>query len=574
MRQQIEYRAFVRKRKLRYNRGWNYFILFNDVSSPSPASQISSVAIRHLLKELMVSETADFWNQLGNADADVEHLYGYLLERGTPVTSRDLAVHLVEWRVREEERHLAEIAARRAPVYQPKSRYEVGQSILFTGLGNREGVVQNIRPGDNPRLGDFQVMQIQIEGEPKPREFVTGYTAAHPLNQETTQAPISLGVTPEEAVAAHGDAVRARLVERLSTDKEFVHLGDRWFLKGLMPDIHPGYLNLAEAAIEQANDALPTGELEKILDLPQTGAKKAAIVFALNYTLSNDPRFEDVGPVYESRWILTRMELPEARERPPLLDLLPARTVRLPVELETIAVDLFDSAESNGNTAKPTAARDEVTMTLTYPHRRAGTLPMVPPLRALLPEFAHPRLKFNFVDATTQEKFPGYAVGDGNYLAGLGGWFNTRKLSPGAYVILRRGTEPFTIVVDYQPQRERSLWVRVARALNGQLNFAQEKRPLSHKYDEEMLIVVADPNSLDNFAQTVREQRPLPTLLEQIFPELAKLNSTGHVHAKTIYSAINLVRRTAPRVVLSALIENRAFASVGGGYFVLSDQAR
>ncbi len=522
----------------------------------------------------MASESVDFWNQLGTADADLEHLYDYLLERGTPVTSRDLAVHLIEWRVREEERHLAEIAARRAPIYQPKSRYEVGQSILFAGFGHREGIVQNIRPGDNPRLGEFQVMQVQIEGESKPREFVAGYAGAHALSEETTQAPISLGVTPEQAIADYGDGVRVRLVERLGTDKEFVHLGDRWFLKALMPEIHPGYLNLAEAAIEQANDALPTAELEKILDLPQTGAKKPAIVFALNHTLANDSRFEDVGPLYESRWILTRMEPAEARERPAILDLMPARTVRLPVELETIALDLFDSAESNGNTGKLVTPRDEVTLTLTFPHRRAGTLPLIPPLRALLPEFPHPRLKFNFVDANTQEKFAGYAVADGNYLAGLGAWFNSRKLSPGAYVILRRGTEPFTLTVDYQPQRERSLWVRVARTLNGQLNFAQEKRPLSHKYDEEMLIVVADPNAMDRFGQTVREQRPLPALLEEIFPELAKLNSTGHVHAKTIYSAVNLVRRTPPRVVMSALIDNRAFASVGGGYFVLTEQAR
>lgn len=524
-------------------------------------------------KELMADQSSDFWNQVGTSDADIEHLYGYLLERGVPLSSHDLAVHLVEWRVREEERHLAEIAARRAPIYQPKNTYEVGQSVLFTGLGKREGLVRQVRDGDNPRIGKFGVIGVEFAGEPRLREFATGYAAAHPLNEEIPQSAISLGVTPEEAVAAYGEDVQKRLVQRLSSDREFVHIADQWFLKGLMPEINPGYLNLAEASVEQVGDAQSTSELEQVLQMPQTG-KKAALDFSLRYALANDPRFEDVGPVGESRWILSRMVLPEARERPAVLDMLPTRTVRLPAELETLAMDLHDAADSNGGPKPTVAPRNEVTLVLTYPHRRAGTLPLIAPIRALLPNFEHPRLKINFVDASTQDKFPGYAIGDGNYLAGLAKWFNARKLSPGAFITLRRGADPYTLAVDYQPQRERSLWVRVARTQNGRLTFAQERRPVSHKYDEHMLIVIADPNGLDTVAQSMREQRNLPVLLESIFPELAKLDSTGKVHAKTVYSAVNLVRRSGARAVLSALVESHFFESKGGGYFALSEEAR
>jgi hypothetical protein len=249
------------------------------------------------------------------------------------------------------------------------------------------------------------------------------------------------------------------------------------------------------------------------------------------------------------------------------------RPTRLPTELEIIAVDLYDSADSNGSGRPTSVPRDEVTLVLTYPHRRAGTLPLVAPVRAMLPEFAHPRLKINFVDATTEEKFPGYAIGEGSYLAGLGAWFNTRKLSPGAFVTLRRGPNPLTLIIDFQPQRERSLWVRVARTMNGRLTFTQEKRPLAHKYDEEMLIVVADPAAVDSVAQSRREQ-PLLGLLEEIFPELAKLTSAGKVHAKTLFGAVNLVRRSPPRAVLGALTESHTFASVGGGYFVSAEELR
>lgn len=520
----------------------------------------------------MASQSLEFWNKVGSTDSDVEHLYGFLLERGTPLSSRELSFHLIEWRVREEERHLAELAARRAPVYQPKNAYEVGQTVLFTVLGNREGDVKEVRAGDNPRLGSFQVLRVQLAGETGIREFAAGFAGAHSLNQEVTQVPISLGLTPEQAVSEYGDKVQNALVERLSADKEFVHQGDLWFLKGLMPEIHPGYLNLAEAAIEQAGDAISTAELDKVLDLPQSG-KKPAQIFALNYALGHDARFEDVGPTNESRWILTRMEPPEARERPLILDTPSTRTTRLPAELELIAVDLYDTADSNGSGRPAGGPPNEVTLVLTYPHRRAGTLPLVAPVRAMLPEFAHPRLKINFVDATTQERFPGYALAEGNYLAGLAGWFNARKLSPGGFVTLRRGPNPLTLTIDYQPQRERSLWVRVARTMNGRLTFTQEKRPLAHKYDEEMLIVVADPVAIDSLAQAGHE-RPLPGLLEEIFPELAKLSGAGRVHAKTLFSAVNLVRRTPPRGVLSALTESHTFASVGGGYFVLREELR
>jgi hypothetical protein len=522
----------------------------------------------------MPGQLADFWSQVGTTEADIEHVYGYLLERGTPAPSRDLARNLIEWRVREEERRLAEIAARRAPVYQPKNTYTVGQAILFTGLGNEEGVVKEVRPGENPRLGDFQVIRVQFDNEPELREFAAGFSGNHPLNQDIAQTAIRLGLSPEEAVAIHGEPVRVALVQRMSADKEFVHLGDQWFLRGLLPEINPGYLNLAEAAIEQAGDALTTGELQKILDLPETERKSAAR-FALALALASDSRFEDVGPAGESRWFLPRLEPAEAHERPALLAAPPARPVHLPPELEAIANELIETADYTGEDKHSSApARDEVTLVLTYPHRRAGTLPLTPPVRGLLPNFTNPRLRFTFTDDANQEKIAGYAVADGNYIAGLAEWINARRLSPGAYITIRRGPKPLTLTIDYQSQRERSLWVRVARATNGQLTFAQEKRPLAHKYDEEMLIVVADPVGLDNLAQESTDLRSLPALLDQVFPELAKLSGAGRVHAKTLFAAVNLIRRFGPRSVLNALAEARTFASVGGGYFVLNEEAR
>jgi hypothetical protein len=175
--------------------------------------------------------SSDFWKDVGTSSADVEHLYGFLLERGTPATSRELTAHLIEWRVREEEKKLAELSARRAPLYQPKQSFLVGEHLVFSALGNHEGVVKQVRAGDNPRLGEFQVIAVQFADEPKPREFAAGYAAPHPLNEDLAKSAESLGMTPEQAIAQQGDAVSAALIKRLGADKEFVRVGDEW-LKG------------------------------------------------------------------------------------------------------------------------------------------------------------------------------------------------------------------------------------------------------------------------------------------------------------------------------------------------------
>jgi hypothetical protein len=512
----------------------------------------------------------DFWKTLGTENADLERVYGFVLERGAPVSSRELAAFLIEARVHDEEKRAAEAAARRAPVYQPKETYTVDQHLVFTALDNREGVIQSIRPGENPRIGDFQVMRVLIEGENQPREFAMAYTLPHPLNEDLT--PVIQVPAVEEAVAQYGDTVRENLLKQLRTNKEFVHLDDGWYLRGLLPEINAYYLNLVEAAIEQANDSVKTADLLKVLEIPDP--RKTVVQFALNLALANDNRFEDVGPLNEPRWFLTRLEPLEARERPRILEATPARQIALPPELETIAAELFDEADLNGDANKPVQPQDEITLILTYPHRRAGTLPLTPPVRALLPPFKNPRLRFNFIDATTKEKIPAYAVKDGNYIAGLTNWFTVRKLSPGAYILLKRGADPLTLQLDYQPQRERGLWVRVARNQNGQLTFSQERRPVAHKYDEEMLILIGDPAGIDAAAQRASEYRSLAVLLEAIFPELAKLSGAGRVHAKTLYSAVNLIKRAGPRAVLNALHESNAFTSVGGGYFVLNEAHR
>jgi hypothetical protein len=509
----------------------------------------------------------DYWKNLTITDADLERLYGSVLDLAEPVTAEDLVSTLIRARVSEEEERRARYN-QHARLYQPKLDYEIGERLIFTALNDAEGVVTAIRPGDNPRIPPFQVIAVRFEAAGETREFAAAYGAPHPLNQDREANAATTDLTPEQVRAEHGEAITDLLLARLHTDKEFVEQDGRWMLRGLLLSVHEGYMNLAEAAIEQAGAGLATAELAQVLELPTAGVKRSAVIFSLEYALRHDKRFENVGPRGETRWFLTRLEPIEARDIPRVLLMPPTGTSRvlLPQELERFVEELEREGESEGNGR---VAVPITTLSLTYPHRRAGSLPLVGKVRALFPESDNPRMLVTLVDEIDGGRIPAWFVQEGNYLAGLRPWYELHKLNPGAIIQLQKRPEPLTVSIGYQPQRERSLWARVAHVQGGQLTFAQEKKPVAHKYDEEMLIVIGDAVGIDSMLLSSRPDRPLEALLVEIFPELSKLSGAGRVHAKTLYAAVNFVRRVGMRAVFSALLQSSAFASLGGGYFVM-----
>jgi hypothetical protein len=515
----------------------------------------------------MPTSNNDYWKNLNITDADIERLYGSVLDQAEPVTAEELAATLIRARVSEEEERRARYN-QQARLYQPKLEYEIGERLIFSALDDAEGVVTAIRPSDNPRISPYHVITVQFTSGGENREFASSYLEPHPLNQEREARAATSDLTPEQVLSDHGVAVTALLVARLHKDKEFVELDNRWMLRGLLVGVHEGHLNLAEAAIEQAGNGMTTQDLAQVLELPTAGSKRNAVLFSLEYALRHDDRFENVGPLGETRWFLKRLEPADARELPRVLLMPPTgiSRVALPQELERFVEELEreGDSEGNGHVSVPIT-----TLSLTYPHRRAGSLPLVGKVRALFPESDNSRMLVTLVGEVDGARIPGWFVQEGNYLAGLRPWYELHKLNPGAYVQLQKRPEPLTVSISYQPQRERSLWVRVAHVQGGQLTFAQEKKPVAHKYDEEMLIVIGDAVGIDSLVLSSRLDRPLESLLVEIFPELSKLSGAGRVHAKTLYAAVNFIRRVGMRAVFSALVQSSAFVSLGGGYFVM-----
>lgn len=519
----------------------------------------------------MSAASETYWNNFSINDKDIERVYAYMLEHNDAARLADLAQVVIAVRAQEEHERLKRLASQ-AVLYQPKLQLEVGQRLIFSALDDAEGTVTALRASNNPRQTLFQVASVSF-ADGATREYAGGYDAPHPLNELKPIATGASDESPEEIYARFGARIERALAARLRADKEFVEQSDKWLLRGLLSEVNVGFMNIAEAAIEQNNASMSTPELARVLELDIEGAKREATLFSLEYALYHDDRFSEVGPRDETRWYLNRLTPPEVNAPPRALQFgaAPTGTELLPPELETILSEIQDDNDDDDD-ARTDQTPGNVNLVLTYPHRRVGSLPFTAGARALFPAADKPTL-ITLVDEAGAH-IPAWLVPDGNYVFGLKTWFDRNKLNVGALLELTPRAEPLTAGIRFQPRREgKSLWVKTAKVENGHLTFGTSPRPVAYKYDDEMLILPEDQNGLDKLGASNYGDRSLDALLTDIFPELVKLGSNS-IHAKTLYSAVNFARRVGARAVFHALANSEAFSMTGGGYFVLQMAAR
>ena len=86
-----------------------------------------------------------------------------------------------------------------------------------------------------------------------------------------------------------------------------------------------------------------------------------------------------------------------------------------------------------------------------------------------------------------------------------------------------------------------------------------------------MVVAEADPNAIDELRRRLYKESPsIVSLVNEIAPQLMGLSTQGSVHIKTIYSAVNMLRRTAPGPVFAAMVANPRFQAVGDGEFAMA----
>jgi hypothetical protein len=520
------------------------------------------------------SQNPPYWTtefQLGQDD--IEYLQEYLQRRERPALETDLVQALVEARYRREDQRIRRELAR-GSVYQPQNAYQVGQTVVFPHLDFAVGKVSATRPGANPEHGDFDVITVQF-AQGKPRFFATNLKTPHKLNLTAgdnglTQDDI---IGPDEILENYGRDLRPRLREQLLAleGSPFVNLGRYWSLASMLTEVHVGLLNIAEAAIDVRGAPMATSDILPDLGLPREVAPALA-AFSVDLALSQDERFVDVGT--ESReWFLQRLMPAEASAVPRRLQHhseLYDRSV-LGVPLLQLEWELDDEWSDNDVTSVSTAKLARVEIALLYPHRRSGTVPLTQRTMGFFPVREGKRSMITFVDGRWGKRFAGWVVPDGRYVCGLSSWYEEHGIPVGGYVVLERTEDPSEVVVDLKPHRSKREWVRVARVENNQIKFQMQKHMIACDYDEAMIVAETDAGSTDELRRKLyRQEVTVYQLVDDLAPQLMGLSTQGTVHAKTVYSAVNLLHRAAPGPVFAALLSNPRFQSSSSGEFSMA----
>ncbi len=518
-----------------------------------------------------ISLREDYWSTIELQDEDIEFLYNHLLELEVPQTSPELASALVDERLRREKQAIEMQRSAGGTMYFPKAHYGQGEKLIFPALNWRRGEVVDVRPGQNPEIGSFEVIRVVFEnGEAK--EYAASL-ADHVLNQPPKIVPDDETFNPQAVLRTNSEHITEILEKALQDNKDFMRVGGRWFPRSLLVDINAGHLNLAEAVLDMAGGGpIATVELLKQVEIP-ANANPKLVEFSMDLALWEDPRFDEVGPSGQVLWYLNRLEPEGVRLLPQWLRYQEVdydRSLLTPAML-TLERDLDDElTPSEGKFP----LLNEVQIRMIYPHLRAGTLPLSQRLRPVFPTaYEAPRVRLTLVDADSGQKFPAWVVRQHRYVYGLQDWYHQRGLMPGSPIRIRRGDIPGEVFIQSEIRRPNREWVRtVLVGSDGGTVFAMLKQVVASGVDERMAIAVPDIEALDLVWQRVQKERvPFERIVVNTVRELAKLNPQSHVHASELYAAVNIVRRCPPGPILALLASRPWFVHVGDLHFRFDD---
>ncbi len=506
-----------------------------------------------------------YWaDEFSIADSDIEQLYNHFLEVERPQTVDQIAQVIISHRVAEERSRIKKLLTGRT-VYQPKDSHNIGEELVFPALRYAYGQVKSTREGYDPRYGHYTVVDVEIEG--KAREFASALPGEHPLNRENGESydPFA-GIDLDELNDSFGSIVAERLAEALASRQEFVRLSDLWFVRDLMAEVNIGHLHLAEAVLEvKEGGPLSTEEIMVHLDM-DTGVDPEVRLFSLNYGLTLDERFDEIGPPGKVFWFLQRLEPEGVLVVPERLRYTPISYDRAVLSPQLLLLERELDDEWSDLEIMPSA--QPTILSLTYPHRWAGTLPLSSRTRPLFPVGSSPRQRVILVDEQANEEIVAWIVQENRYIYGLADWYEEHQIPVGGFITLKPGAETGVVLLDYDRRRPQREWVRLATVVNDQITFELERRSVPCGYDDLLLVGTDYVTAVDALARRYEaEQTSLVSLIMMVFPSLAKLNPQETVHTKTLYSAINMVRRVPSGPLFADLIKHPAFRPVGDHYW-------
>src|SRR4030042_5792603 len=244
-----------------------------------------------------ISLREDYWETFTLTDDDREFIYNYLLEIEAPITSPEILTALVNERIRQEKAALEKQRTLGGDVYVPANTYTANQDLVFPVFGWQHGRVTGIRPGQNPDLGDFQVIQVLFDNHDT-REFASNIPN-HILNQPQEISIEESSLDADQVLRNNGEELLEIINSELIKNQEFVRIAGKWFPSALLVDLNVGHLNLVEAILDMSGGGpSPTAPLLQQVGLAADTNSKL-VEFSLDHALQEDPRFDEVGPAGE-----------------------------------------------------------------------------------------------------------------------------------------------------------------------------------------------------------------------------------------------------------------------------------
>jgi hypothetical protein len=513
--------------------------------------------------ELSMTINDTFWTNYYFSEKDIDSLYNHLLETQIPLNNNELINFLISRIISQQKEIITKERLSGGDVYFPKDSYHKDQTLIFPYRNWQKGKIVEVRKGVNPDFSNLEVITVEFDANEKV-SFASNLSE-HKLNNPIEIVDDELLNFQFVSDNYHAD-LSAKLEKILSTNADLVCIGGSFFPRSLLVDVGIGHLNLCEAVLEMAEGGPMTSpELISQIELP-TDVNSKLTEFSLNLALQEDARFDEVGPTGETLWFLNRLE-PEEVQNTPLTLQYNNDPIELPESLENyrnLGIELCDELEDDCDCDDV----NEITIILTYPHWRAGTLPLTTKLRNLFPTaYETPRVKFDFVDGNTQNVFSGWVVRPAKYIYGLREWYQKEGFIPGSLIHVSRSKTPGQVTIKADKQRNSKEWIRtVLVGADGGIVFALLKQVVTCTFDERMALVIPDISAVDKLWDS-RSRQPIEKTIQNMMRELAKLNPQGQIHAQEIYAAVNLIRRCPPSVVLNTLFTQPWSSHLGDLYF-------
>ena len=514
----------------------------------------------------------DYWENFSLNAEDVHYLYEHLLEIEIPQTSMELVAVLVGDRLRRERAALERKQREGGDIYMPKEKYQKGDKLVFPAIAGKSGSVIDVRPANSYLEESFDVIEVAFDNGDS-RLFATGLQT-HVLNNPPEISDDDPLLSPQAVIVTWGELLLERLSADLAENEDFVNIAGRWFPIALVVEINEGHLNLAEAILDMhAGGPLATSEIIKDVDLPKGDNPKLA-EFSMDMALQDDQRFDEVGSTGEVLWFLHRLEPPAVKRTPIYLHYSAGEYDRSVLTEEMLAFEQRIDDEHSEVQEEP-HGEEHVQVHLIYPHWRTGSLPLTKRIQRMFPSaYESPRIRFMLVDGQSGKQFPGWVVRLERYVYGLREWYLDRGVFPGSFVNVKPGDHPGEVIVDVESHRSSKEWVRTALVgADGKVVYGLLKQQVETSFDDRMAVFM--PSDLSALDAAWEKKVHNPPAFEQVvvntLKELAKLNPQSHVHARELYSALNLVMRTPPGPMLALLASRQWFTHVGDLHFRYED---